>query len=294
MTTRPWQQRLGINPDPCSPADDKENLQNIINTFNELKNNSLTVNNANTNLDEFPYNTINISDGSGTLGFGGNFGWIFRNDDTVCCPSRALLRIIGTNIGDDADSVASPPSIDQFTAAGNFYKIARPNTSFKRRYGINAWVDVPAGEFGIGCFLHTPGYLMIDGGTDGDSALDEEWGATPSEWYAKKNRPGFVMTGPGIGFGARVLTAPLCGQRFYLAPGGFKYVETVVGKTSGNVSSGGSDTITVWAGASIGTLATTGQTIADAENWGPAITTGVTFVNVSWPHGKPVFVKRCT
>lgn len=288
MTVPAWRKKIGINPNPCTPSDDRENWAAVIRMLNDLASVTDILDTdgggdaGDTGTPGPPDVTYNgdLSTRATFMAPGMNPGVIYRNDSSDVIQPGYLMRVT-QEIQGNADNTLQ------------FYTIDQPNGTFQRQYLVNSWGFTAAGEFGVGHWCYESARLAYDpNDANAPPVFGHGWGAKSGSWYASSHRPGFYIYGNE---GVVQFTTDGLGvvPQYGLVWAQQKRPETVIGKIGGTVASGGTGTVTVWSGSSFATLATTEQTIENVTNWGPDVVLD-DWVNVSWPHERPYFVKRCT
>lgn len=301
MTVPAWKKKILINPDPCTPSDNRENWAAVIRLFQDIAPDFIDIQEELEKIEAGDADEVNYYDSNpfydyvNQVSFGLSEPVIWWNSTSETVPVNAIVRIADetfTQVFTDRQFVAEygAGSESPFGNIGtrHVYYGAKPNTEFKRRYLINWYAAVPPENagfpfgYGLGTFAtdQMQCRLDVDGGLD--PVIDAEWGPKNDSWDLWRDRPGFFA------YGGKVALADAGSSGIFHQ----KMTETVIGKIGSTVASGATGTVTVWSGASFATLASTGQDIAGATNWGPEATIG-DWVNVSWPHGKPYFVHRC-
>jgi hypothetical protein len=151
--------------------------------------------------------------------------------------------------------------------------VAKPDSTFRRRYLVNSPIAIAnsSSAEGYAGYLGEGGYVYYNSGTP---ALDEEWGATASQWYLTQNRPGFIVTAETTTFNSKNIVS----ARGYL-------VQQVLGKPNASHALDASGTINIYGGTP-GSEASTSLTVSAYYKTGPAALATTDFVTVGWLHGK--------
>jgi hypothetical protein len=151
--------------------------------------------------------------------------------------------------------------------------VAKPDSTFRRRYLVNSPIAIAnsSSAEGYAGYLVEGGYVYYNSGTP---ALDEEWGATASQWYLTQNRPGFIVTAETTTFNSKNIVSAK----------GF-LVHMVFGKADAAIANAASGTVRIYTGTP-GSEADTSLTIASCYNYGEDIADEAN-VSVGWLHGKP-------
>jgi hypothetical protein len=151
--------------------------------------------------------------------------------------------------------------------------VAKPDSTFRRRYLVNSPIAIAnsISAEGYAGYLGEGGYVYYNSGTP---ALDEEWGATASQWYLTQNRPGFIITAENTTFNSKNIVS----ARGYL-------VTQVLGKPNAGINLDNSGTINIYGGTP-GSEATTSLTVSAFYKTGPSALTTSNWVTVGWLHGK--------
>lgn len=114
--------------------------------------------------------------------------------------------------------------------------------------------------------------------TDGTPAFGESWGIEPSQWYLRKNRPGFFIFGNPQGTGATALVS-IIQQPF----------SPFIGKLAAQLNQGSSASVNVWGGTAGSEAVISGLTVT-GRDWLLKTSTNVGSgkkVVVQWINGKP-------
>jgi hypothetical protein len=151
--------------------------------------------------------------------------------------------------------------------------VAKPDSTFRRRYLVNSPIAIAnsSSAEGYAGYLGEGGYVYYNSGTP---ALDEEWGATASQWYLTQNRPGFIVTAETTTFNSKNLVS----ARGYL-------VTQVLGKPNASHALDASGTINIYGGTP-GSEASISQSVSAYYKTGPDALATTDFVTVGWLHGK--------
>lgn len=184
--------------------------------------------------------------------------WVrFTNSTGELIPPHAVMRITGWSASNGAV----------------VYTVAKPSTTFCRRYLVNGPIAVGSATTheGWGTFLGEGGPVMISSGIPSEG---EEWGATSGQWYLTQNRPGFLAAGSTTttSGGSTVLIANQL------------VVQVAYGKADSAINKNSSGTVRVYGGA-FGSESDTSQTIASCYNKTANILDEAE-VTVAWPNGK--------
>jgi hypothetical protein len=128
----------------------------------------------------------------------------------------------------------------------------KPDGTLRQLYGISLG-PVAAGSIGDATLFNPARAYYLT--SDGTPAYGQSWGVEPSQWYLRKNRPGFFIFGDphGSGTSARVLAVQSSHLEF-------------IGKLAGSLSQGSTATVDVWGGAGGSEAAISGLTVT-ARDW---------------------------
>jgi hypothetical protein len=160
----------------------------------------------------------------------------WKNVSGSDAPRGAIVRFTGAI---DADNV--------ITLQGN-----KPDGTLRPFYGVSLG-PVENGKLGDAVLFDPARAYYLD--SDGTPAFGQSWGVEPDEWYLRKNRPGFFVTGDphGSGTSARVQVIQTGCVEF-------------IGKLDGSLSQGGTATVNVWGGAGGSEAVISGLTV-EAQDW---------------------------
>jgi hypothetical protein len=127
-----------------------------------------------------PGSTRRMARGAGTDGVS------FFNDSGETIPANAVMRVTG------------PTAVDE---TGQYYSVAKPNSTYTPLYLVNRALPIPYGmgddSFGIGDWLmdpHASGRVLVDNSVS-TPAYGETWGPETGSWKLKKGNNGFKIVG---------------------------------------------------------------------------------------------------
>jgi len=128
----------------------------------------------------------------------------------------------------------------------------KPDGTLRQLYGISL-EPCEAGKL-ADATMFNPARAYYSTG-DGTPAYGQSWGIEPSQWYLRKNRPGFFIFGDphGSGTSARVLAVQSSHLEF-------------IGALAGSLSQGSTATVNVYGGAGGSEAAISGLTVT-ARDW---------------------------
>lgn len=122
-----------------------------------------------------------------------------------------------------------------FTNNEKVYTVAKPNTTFYRRYLVSGPFAIGSGSSDEGL----AGYLSEGGPVQCDAtpAIDESWGPKSGQWSLAKWRYGFTIDGGSTTFNSTTVALAVQHQ-----------VNLIYGQTQGAISKGNAGTIEVFDG----------------------------------------------
>jgi hypothetical protein len=146
----------------------------------------------------------------------------WRNTHSSSCPPYGIIRVTG------------------YLAASRTIEGSQPNATLQRIYLVNGPSPVAYQGYGRASWLLSPQQAeawrtVAYDVADGTPALGEEWGPTPGQWTARKNRPGVLV------LGAESSEQTLTGVQ--------SVVDSLLGKTDASHAKGASGTVSIWMGA---------------------------------------------
>lgn len=150
-------------------------------------------------------------------------------------PSYGIIEITGSQLPTNS--------------AGIVYTATRPSATLGKLYAVNSAVPVPEGSTGVCAFGGIVEMLYFDG----TPALGDGYGVKVSSFALTKGGPRCAHTHALFNSTDKILT------------GEFLPVTVLLGKLDGILSQGGSQTVSVWAGAA-GSEADTGWNVT-AYDW---------------------------
>lgn len=147
-----------------------------------------------------------------------------------------------------ACSIVVPKSTGFSYDNGPLYKVAKPSTTFRTRYGVTCRYAIPDGSAG---FFTCEGPASIAYDSSGTPAYDEGWGVKPGQWTLSKNYPmlsvvdGLEDTSQKIlrGSFSGLLTRLLCKTTASISAASSSTSYTIESGTLGSTSSAGFTTV---------------------------------------------------
>lgn len=163
-----------------------------------------------------------VSIGPNNVGVAGVRIW---NNSGGIIPAFGVLRIVGRKYL----PVVTPTGIQNILHV----EVAKPNGTFYREYLVNG--ASPIAALGTG-YAFPLGVCTALYNTASTPALGQEWGATNGQWYLSQHRPGFYVYDIVSSTAGTLLASQ---QR----------VDTIHGVLDGDITSGGTQDVSIYVGA---------------------------------------------
>jgi len=185
-------------------------------------------------------------------------GRLFKNSTGETVPAFGVMAVTGGNR----------------TMLEPYLTIAKPSTTFRRRYVVNGDLAVEDGAFGY-CYERGSVEVLYDSGTP---AVGEGWGPKPDQWTLSKFYPETATVAGITNSSSKVMLAE------------WKQITECWGNVTGNVSQGTTGNVTLYAGT-FGSEASIGITISGVGSPSGDLTLNDK-VNVGWMNGQPEMYPR--